>query len=253
MSEELIETKIDKAIAVVSMRNGKVNAMDLRFLQQLNNTLQSLANDDTVRFVIVAGNDRVFSAGVDLKRVVNEGLDYLDEFLPELNKMFLKVFQFPKPLIAAVTGHAIAGGCVLASGADYRVISDQAKIGVPELRVGVPFPASGMEIMRWAANSHSFKQMINTGATFQGDEAVRAGMADESAASNDVIEKAKLAIEPFSVVPPEVFQLTKKQMRLPVMDRIDRCTQQYGQQIDQLWRAPETQAAVKQYVQQRLS
>lgn len=248
----MFEIEIDSGIATINMKHGKVNAMSLEFLQLLNGHLRSLADADEVKQVVVAGNERVFSAGVDLKRLVAEQNEYLDLFLPELTGMFLEVFCFPKPLVAAVTGHAVAGGCVLACAADYRVISEQAKIGVPELRVGVPFPSSGMEIMRWAANAQAFRQIINTGATFTGAQAVQAGLADESALPDRVIEVARESTKPFSVVPPKVFQLTKRQMRQPIVDRITRSQELFGDDIDQLWRDQATRDAVAAYVAERL-
>ena len=248
----MIDVQIEQGVATLRMAHGKVNAMNLELLEQFNRQLDTLAADDDISTLIIAGNDRVFSAGVDLKRLVDEPPAYLDRFLPELTGMFRKVFRFPKPVIAAITGHAVAGGCVLACAADYRVISSRARIGVPELRVGVPFPSSGMEIMRWAANAPVFRKMINTGATFTGGDAVTAGLADECVEPGKVVEQAVQAKEPFSVVPPAVFRLTKRQMRQPVEDRIERGTELFGDEIENLWRASETLHAVREYVDQRL-
>ena len=248
----MLDVSINNGIAEICMQHGKVNAMSLEFVREMNRVLESCADEPNVQQTILCGNGRIFSAGVDLKRVVEEGNEYLDDFLPALVKMFLLAFEFPKPLIAAINGHAVAGGCVLACAADYRVISDRARIGVPELRVGVPFPSSGMEIMRWATTPQAFRKMINTGATYVGDEAVTAGLADEAAGAEELMNVARQALEPFSVVPPDVFRLTKRQMRRPVRESIDRGSEVLGQEINQLWRAPETRAAVTAYVNERL-
>lgn len=248
----MIETEDQSEIAVLKMSHGKVNAMSLEFINCLRTELTRLSVNDDVRYVVLAGNDRVFSAGVDLKRVVDEGNTYLDDFLPALSGLFLDVFEFTKPLIAAVTGHAVAGGCVLACAADYRVISNRARIGVPELRVGVPFPSSGMEIMRWAATPQAFRRIINTGATFTGEHAVAVGLADETVEKDGVIDAAAKAIEPFAVVPVEVFRVTKRQMRAPVMDRIQRSEELFSDRINALWRDDRTREAVTAYVNERL-
>ena len=248
----MIECTISDGIGLIKMAHGKVNAMSLEFVVALNEQLESLAADDRVKQVIIAGNDRVFSAGVDLKRLISEDLSYLDQFLPELTSMFMNVFEFRKPVIAAITGHAVAGGCVLACAADYRVISNRAKIGVPELRVGVPFPVSGMEIMRWATTASSFRKVINTGATFYGDEAVTVGFADETADAANVLEVAMKATEPFSVVPPDVFRITKRQMHQPVMEKIARGKELFEKEIYRLWRDDQTRGAVSAYVAERL-
>lgn len=249
----MFEIQIDGTTAVLRMVHGKVNVMNLEFLRDLNQQLDDLSSNDQVSHVVVSGNPKVFSAGVDLKRLVAEGPEYLDEFLPAISRMFMKVFTFEKPLIAAVTGHAVAGGCVLACAADFRVISTEAKIGVPELRVGVPFPSAGLEIMRWATVGPAFRRMINTGATFVGEEAVAVGLADEATNPAAVVETALEAIEPFRVVPPAVFRLTKQQMRQPVRDRIERSEELFGEDIKRLWHDENTRRAISDYVAERLT
>ena len=249
----MFDIDIQSEVAVIRMTHGKVNVMNLEFLTELNQHLDELSANDGVQQVVVAGNERVFSAGVDLKRLVAEGKEYLLEFLPVLSAMFMKVFNYEKPLIAAVTGHAVAGGCVLACAADYRVISTEAMIGVPELRVGVPFPSAGLEIMRWAAIAPAFRRMINTGATFQGQAAVDVGLADLAAKPKNVDDAAINAIEPFKVVPPAVFRLTKKQMRQPAKDRIARGQQLFGEEIQKLWHDDNTRRAISEYVAERLT
>lgn len=253
MNNEMLELDISDGVANLSMTHGKVNAMNLEFVTCLNKQLGELADNEEVRQVVLGGNPKVFSAGVDLKRLVDESVSYLDQFLPELVQLFLTAFEFPKPLIVAITGHAVAGGCVLGCAADYRIIASRARIGVPELRVGVPFPSAGMEIMRWAANPSAFRKMIGTGATFTGPEAVAVGLADDSVDSEHIHKAARDAIEPFSVVPPDVFRLTKRQMRQPIVDRIRRSEQLFGEEINRLWRADATRQAVTEYVVQRLT
>src|SRR5690349_13241143 len=96
----------------------------------------------------MTGSGSSFSAGVDLFRIVNQGPGYGRQFLPVLDDFLRKTLTFPKPVIAAINGHAIAGGCILAAACDYRIMTDgQGRIGIPELAVGVPFPALPLQIM----------------------------------------------------------------------------------------------------------
>lgn len=243
----------ENGIARVEMSHGKVNAMSLEFVDALLNMFDRCSQNEKVHQVVLLGNDRVFSAGVDLKRLVQEGSNYLDVFLPRLSELFLAAFNFPKPLIVGITGAAVAGGCVLACAGDYRVIGERASIGVPELRVGVPFPSAGMEIMRWAASGSAFKSIISTGATFQGQRAVEMGLANQVTKHQDIRSAAEKATQAFSVVPPEIFALTKQQMRLPVLDRIRRSQDVFGARIDQLWKAEKTRETIGRYVEARLS
>ncbi len=248
----MFETVQTNHVMTITMRGDRANAMSLEFCQQLGDALQQ-AVDGEARAVVIAGNGRVFSAGVDLVRLVDEGAEYLDVFLPELVSLFLKAFTFPKPLVAAVDGHAVAGGCVLACACDYRVISNQARIGVPELRVGVPFPAAGLEIMRWSAAPQSFRQMINIGATFTGPDAVAAGLADDAVDAEHVLPSAIAAAEQLCLVPRDVFHLTKQHLRMPVIRLIEQGDQMHGDEINRLWRSESTRQAVEQYVAERLN
>ena len=92
-----------------------------------------------------------FSAGVDLVRVLDEGPAYIKRFVASLNAFCESVFSLPRPLVAAINGHAIAGGCVMACLADRRIMArDAGRIGVPELRVGLPFPPGPAEVMRFS-------------------------------------------------------------------------------------------------------
>ena len=104
---------------------------------------------DQARAVVITGSGSVFSAGVDLQRIVAGGPSYVREFLPALSDSFMAIFDHPGPVVAAVNGHAIAGGCVIAAACDVRLMA-HGKIGLAELSVSVPFPPVAMEIMRYA-------------------------------------------------------------------------------------------------------
>src|SRR5687768_6307823 len=117
------------------MTHGKVNAMDLELLEAIGTTFRALAKSSSGA-VVLTGTGRAFSAGVDLRRLVAEGPDYVRRFLPLLSEMFEAVFELPKPVVAAVNGHALAGGFVLFSACDERVLVDApARVGIPELLV----------------------------------------------------------------------------------------------------------------------
>ncbi len=248
----MLDLEVNNRVALLALTHGKVNAMDLELVRGLTEELERLDRDNKVDRLILAGNSRVFSAGVDLKRLIAEEMDYLDLFLPALEKMFETALRFSKPMIAAVAGHAVAGGCVLACAADYRIIADSAKVGVPELRVGVAFPCVALEIMREAVAAQAFREIINVGATFAGQSAVDVGLADLAVSKDQVIDQAFDAAERFSAVPAQVFRLTKLQLRQPVFDRIERGEERFGEEIRKLWRSEDVRGAIRNYVGKRL-
>src|SRR5882672_2313288 len=118
----MIERKDAGAVAVLSMAYGPVNVMDTALLRAITETFAALA-DEQPAAVVLTGAGRAFSAGVDLRSLLNGGQDYLRDFLPALSDALHTVFTFDRPVVAAVNGHAIAGGCVLACCADLRLMS----------------------------------------------------------------------------------------------------------------------------------
>src|ERR1051326_7131978 len=140
----MLELQERGAVTVVRMTHGKVNALDVELLQAIAATFSGL---EPGRAVVFTGGGRAFSAGVDLKRIGEGGLDYVRGFRPSLSAAVKAVFDHPGPVVAAVNGHAIAGGCVLAAACDLRHMSG-GTIGLSEMRVGVPFPGAAMEVMR---------------------------------------------------------------------------------------------------------
>lgn len=248
----MIEITKQEHTAVVTMNHGKVNAMDLEFCLELDNQLQKLQDSSDSKAVVITAPEKVFSAGVDLVRLIEEDENYLDEFLPSLTNLFKTAFNFPKPLIARVNGHAIAGGCVLACACDYRVIHPRARIGIPELRVGVPFPTSGLEIMRFTAVPHSFRQIVNNGKTFAGDDAIAAGLGDELSTPEDSLDVSLKIASELSQIPHSVFAHTKRHVRSIATDRIKSGEEAFEPTINRMWRDAEVREAVHAYVERQL-
>jgi enoyl-CoA hydratase len=236
-------------IAILSLARPKVNAMDFELLIELCDHLDHIAASK-YRAMVLSSSLHVFSAGVDLIRLLDEELGYLDRFLPALEKMFATLFRFPKPTIAAINGAAVAGGCVLACACDYRLIAREAKIGIPELRVGVPFPSIAMEIMRAVTLPQCFQQLVLTGKTFVGEMAVNSGLADEVADSALLMNKSLEMARQLTAVPHDVYACTKSQLRQPVLDRVQRSQDQFAAEIYRLWRRADIRREVRRYVEE---
>ena len=239
-------------ITQLVMTHGKVNALDVEFCNGFRDQLSSIREDTKSRALVLTASGRVFSAGVDLKRLIAEDADYLESFLPALIGAFDTIFRYPKPVVAAINGHAVAGGCILASACDHRVIVPSAKIGIPELRVGVPLPTVAIEIMRLVAAPSHFQQLVNLGATFVGEAAVSVGLADAQADRDSLMEWALEKATQLAAIPTEVFTITKRQIRQPAFDRTEQDELLFRQQVFDLWRSEGIREVVKEYVGRRL-
>ena len=244
----MIDLELRGDIAVLTMRHGKANAMDGAFCADLIKRLDEL-RASPARAIVVTGQGHIFSAGVDLVRALDGGPDYFKNFLPPLRRAFEAVFFYEKPIVAAVNGHAIAGGCVLTCAADRRLMAhDTGRIGITELLVGVPFPVIALEIMRFAAAPQHFARIVTSGATFAPEAAVGLGLVDEVVPGDALLNRATAAAEALAALGPEAFALTKRQLREPVRERLERDGPRFDPAVDAIWYAPETAARVRDYV-----
>lgn len=206
-------------IAIVRLAHGKVSALDAELCECVVQELTAIAASRS-RALILTGTGHAFSAGVDLFRLLKEGQPYLDRFLPAMDALFRTLLTFPKPTVAAVNGHAIAGGCILACACDYRVMTEDAgTIGIPELRVGVPFPILPFEIVRARLTPSIFRQLVMTGSVVGPDEARSVGLVDELAPADVLLVRAEHAAEQLAGIPPMTFTLTRRAFVDPLLQR----------------------------------
>jgi enoyl-CoA hydratase len=245
----VIELSQENGIAVLTMRHGKANTLDIEFCEGLAVRFETILMSDA-RAVVVIGQGRIFSAGVDLVRLTAEGADYVRRFLPALHRLYDSVFNFPRPVVAAVNGHAVAGGCVLACCADRRVMGREGgRIGITELLVGVPFPALAFEIMRAAVPNRFFPDTVLSGATFPPEVALERGLIDELVEPADVLPRALAAAQTLAALAPEAFAVTKRQLRQPIAERSAR--DDYARieaEVTEIWTRDETLAYIRSYV-----
>lgn len=242
----MIHITKNQRVAIVRLAHGKANAFDLELSVALRSAFDDVRTSSSAA-VVVTGQGSMFSAGVDLVRVINGGAAYVREFLPALSAALEAVFLFPKPVVAAVNGHAIAGGCILACAADYRVMADgTGRIGVPELRVGVPFPTVPLEILRFSVPAH-LEGLVYGGATFTPDDALEHGIVDTTAEPDELVATAVAAAEQLAALPPVVFELTKRHVRAPARQRMADW-RSADREVTDVWCAPETISAIREYV-----
>jgi enoyl-CoA hydratase len=166
----MIERETEDGILTLRLAHGKASALDVELLEALGTELRRL---DDARAVVLTGTGGIFSAGVDLYRVVDGGAAYVDQFFPLLSALVRTLFTLPVPVVAAVNGHAIAGGGVMTLAADYKVMAEgNGRMGLPELVVGVPLPASALEAVRFAVPRHRVQAVLYTGRTLAPHDAL---------------------------------------------------------------------------------
>ncbi len=248
----MLTTELHNGITVLRLNHGKVNAFDLELMRRWIDEITLLERAETSA-VVLTGTGSVFSAGVDLRQLIAGGREYVQEFVPLLGDMLFKTFTFPKPLVAAVNGHAVAGGCLLACTCDYRVMSEgNGRIGVPELSVGVPFPSVAMEILRLTLPSHRLQPLIYGGLTCTPNEALTNGFVDELTDSGNLLSRAVAMATRLGSLPPASFRLTKRMIRQPSRDRMVHYMRGIDTEVLEAWQSSSVLRAVDEYVQRTL-
>jgi enoyl-CoA hydratase len=247
----MIERSQHEGILTLRLAHGKASALDVELLEALLRELEGLATD--VRALVLTGTGSIFSAGVDLFRLTQGGADYVRRFLPLLSRFLRTLFSFPRPVVAAANGHAIAGGCVLVLACDIRLMAEGAgRIGLPELLVGVPFPAAALEVVRFAVPPDNVQSLLYTGRTLPPQEALAAGLVDEVVAPENLLARAREVAGRLAQVPPQVYRLTKQALRAPAVERIERAGEPQDQAALEVWAAAETRAHVREYLRRTL-
>lgn len=225
----------DDRVAVLRLDHGPVAAMDVELCEEIAERFRALAGGP-VRAVVVTGTGRTFSAGADLKRFLAGGAPYVERFLPALCESFRAVFELAKPVVAAVNGHAIAGGCVLAACADVRLMAEgSGRIGVPEGRVGPPFPRIAIEVLRHSVGDVAARRLMVGARTYSAAEALAMGLVDGVLPPEEVLPQAVAAARAMATdVPPDTFALTKAQLRRDAMERTARYADEEAA-VTELW------------------
>ena len=243
----MIERKDAGGIRTIKLAHGKVSAMDIELGEALAREMAD-AMDPSVRAVILTGSGSSFSAGVDLFRVIKDGPEYGRRFLPVLDNFLRAALTLPKPMIAAINGHAIAGGCILAATCDHRIMTEgNGRIGIPELAVGVPFPALPLQVMSARVADGPLRDLVYTGRTVMVDEAKAMGLIDEKCPAGMLIDQATEAAERLAAIPSGAFALTKESFYTPILERTQQLAATNARVVD-AWLQPHTYETIRKYL-----
>jgi enoyl-CoA hydratase len=244
----MIERKDTGGIRILKLAHGKVSAMDIELGEAFTREMHDAAVAP-VEAVIVTGTGSSFSAGVDLFRVVKDGAEYGRRFLPVLDGLLRAALTLPKPVVAAVNGHAIAGGCILAACCDHRIMVDgTGRIGVPELGVGVPFPALPLQIMAARVADTALRDLVFTARTVQVDEAKALGLVDEKCPAGMLMDRALEAARRLASIPAGAFALTKEAFYTPILERTKALSHLNARVVD-AWMQPHTYDTIRAYLE----
>ena len=220
-------------VVTATLDRPPANALTREFFVELEALLARLAGDAT-RALVSPGTGRFFSAGLDLFQVFAADAAGFADFTRHFDAGFAALFAFPKPVVAAVNGHAVAGGAVLAACADFHLVADGGgRIGLTEIQVGVPFPASILEIVRHACDGPALREVVYHGRTYLPAEACQRRLADEVVPAAELPSRAR-ALAASATREPVAFAEIKRALRAEVLARIGDPRAGDGPDLDHL-------------------
>lgn len=216
-----VGTERHAEIAVVTLRRPPANAMNLALLEALGDALGQLSQDESVHGLVLTGSGRCFSAGMDLREVPACTPAEQRQLLDCFNDTMAALYALPLPTAAAVNGHAIAGGLILALACDVRIAgSECGALGLTEARIGIPLPVAALEIVRTELGEGLARRWLLTAETSTAAQACALGVVDEVVAASVLPQVALDRVRALAALPRVGYGRIKQQLRAPTLTRM---------------------------------
>jgi enoyl-CoA hydratase len=206
---DVVRLEVDGGIGTLRLDRPPMNALNRACAKEIVVAARQAAQRDEIRAVIVYGGEQVFAAGADVKEMAAAPAEQLGELAAELSSSFATVADIPKPTVAAITGFALGGGCELALCCDRRIAAEDAKIGQPEILLGIIPGAGGTQRMSRLIGPSRAKELIYTGRFVRAGEALQMGLVDEVVAPGEVYAAARRWAEQFVAGPARALAAAK--------------------------------------------
>jgi len=233
--------------AVLTLARGKVNAIDEATVDELLDRVSGLADDVGARAVVLAGEGSFFSFGFDVPALYGYSPADFTRFLTKFTGLYRELYELPKPLVAAVNGHAVAGGFMLATTADHRVMATgRARISLNEVTFGAALFAGSVEMLRAIVGDRRAETIALAGAMYAAEQAQAMGLVDEVAAPEAVAPRALEMAAEMAARDQVAYAAIKRLLRTPALERIDRAEQASIARFVEIWYSPATRAHLRQ-------
>ncbi len=244
----LISTEIHEKVAIITLDNGVTNTISQPMVQELHETINQIQDDQAAHsLVITSANEKFFSIGFDIPNLFDLSPAEFENFYDTFNAFALDLFTFPKPTLAAIPGHAIAGGCILVLCCDYRSIAEGRKLmGLNEIKLGVPVPYTADCILRDLIGTQRGRDVLELGEFYPPEEVLRLGMVDQVVAQDDVLPAAMEKAKALGEMPNKAYAIIKDNRTQPIKSKILADYEEKKRQFIECWYAPEGRARIKE-------
>ncbi len=240
MSTTQIST--NDGVATLILARDKVNAINETLIDDINNELDNLEADTDIDGIILTGREKFFSFGFDVPELLSLSEEGLRRFLTKHTALLLRLFTFSKPVIAAVNGHATAGGCMLIMACDFRVAGEsRAKIGLNEIDLGVSVFGGSAEMLRYWVGNRCAETILNQGKLYSVVQAANLGMIDVIVQPDRLMSAATDKAREFGGKPKAAYRAIKKLMRGRLAASIRKGEQKALDAFIETWHSPDAQ------------
>ncbi|HEV8565914.1 MAG TPA: enoyl-CoA hydratase-related protein [Actinoplanes sp.] len=206
---DFVRLETGDGIGTIRLERPPMNALNTQVQEELREAAHAAAGDPSIRAVVVYGGEKVFAAGADITEFTTTTYQQMSVRAGELSSAFDAVAKIPKPVVAAVTGYALGGGCELALACDWRVVAADAKMGQPEIKLGLIPGAGGTQRLARLVGPARAKDLVFSGRMVDADEALRNGLADRVVPAADVYATAVELVRPYTNGPALALRAAK--------------------------------------------
>jgi enoyl-CoA hydratase/carnithine racemase len=241
-----VKAEIGEGIATVSLGRGKVNAINQTVVDELRRCLEKLAADRSLKAVVLTGRGKFFSFGFDVTEFISFSKAEFTRYLTAFTDLYTYLFTYPKPVVAALNGHTIAGGCMLALACDYRLmVAEKAKVSLNEITLGASVFAGSTEMLRFLIGSAKATEVLYSGRMYSAKEALDIGLVQAVSNGDQLIDRARRIAADLAAKPALAFASIKSLVRKPIADEMMRReAASIGEFVD-IWYTAETWANIQ--------
>lgn len=243
---DFVQASKKNGIATVTLSRGKVNALNEPMIEELGYQFEDLERDKAVKAVILTSRGKFFSFGFDIPDFLSYSKDDFVRYLIKFADFYRYLFLFPKPVVAAINGHAIAGGCMVATACDCRImVPEKAKIALNEITFGASVFAGIAEILKFCVGSKNAETILYSGNLYSPQEAQQLGLIDQIEAPENLLQAAAKTAEDLAQKNAAAFKSIKNLLRQPVVKVIAEREKDSIHEFVDIWYSEETWANLK--------
>ncbi len=238
MAGEIVHIGREPGWSRITLRGPRGNAVGTDMIEELSVALPETAGDPGCAGVLLTAEGSLFCPGLDLAEVLEFDREEMSCFIGAFTSLVREMYAFPKPLVCAIEGHALAGGMLVALTADWRVIGEHTLIGLNELKVGVPLPYAMARLVAATVPRSLVSEVALLGANVPGERAVQNGLAQECAPAAEVEKRAIVRLRTFLERDPDAFATTKRFLREPVIAEMEAGDELHRDRFLDVWFSP---------------